>query len=168
MARHRKSKAVRVSVNPQATDRFIIGVLTGGSKYIKGLLEGTNLYDTWAEVESQLEGKPLPEYRPDQMKAALSDPNTRPLLLRAFYNPKDLTTEEKVRVSSILGNYQRVAKVDEYMIDKGEEYRNDYYENAYKSKNMQIGLSKLESQGMKSGMIKDRVAGVLSQLSYDF
>jgi hypothetical protein len=168
MARHRKSKAIRVSVNPQSTERYVVGVLTGADAYITGLLSGTNLYDSWAQVEGELEGKKLTPYQQDQMKNALNDPSLGPIMRKAFYNPQALSLDEKAKITTALTNYNRVKEVDEYMIDAGEKYRNEYFENAYKSKSMQLGLNKLESEGMKSGVIKDRVGNVLSKLMYNF
>ncbi len=168
MARHRKSKAIRVSVNPQSTERYVVGVLTGADAYITGILSGTNLYDSWAQVESELEGKTLTPYAQDQMKNALNDPTLGPIMRKAFYNPGSLSIDDYAKINTTLTNYKRVKEVDDYMIEAGEKYRGQYFENAYKSKSMQLGLNKLESEGMKSGVIKDRVGNVLSKLMYNF
>ncbi len=168
MARHRKSRVNRVSVNPQSTERYVIGVLTGADDYITGLLSGTGMYDTWAQVESELEGTKLTEYKPDQMKLFLANPNFGPLLRKFYSEYEKLTPQEAELVAKTLTNYQRVKEVDQAMINAGKKYRDEYFENAYKSKNMQFGINKLESEGMKSGIIKDRVGSVLSRLIYNF
>jgi len=168
VARHRKSKVNRVSVNPNSTVRFVTGVLTSADKYIMGLLNGTQLYQTWAEVESQLEGKELPPYEEDQMSKFLSNPENRALARKAITNPSGLTPSEATQLVSQLKNYQRVARVDEYMIQKGEEYKAQYYPEAYRSKSPQFGLNLLESQGMMTGTVKERVGNVLSKLVYNF
>ncbi len=168
MARHKPSKVNRVSVNPNSTIRYVTGILTSADKYIMGLLNGTGLYQTWAEVEGQLEGKPIPTYQQDQMRKFLSNPENMALARKAIYNPAGLTPSEATQLTSALTNYQRVAKVDEYMIDKGEEYKNEYYAEAYRSKNPQFGINLLESQGMMAGSIKDRVGNVISKLIYNY
>jgi hypothetical protein len=168
MARHRKSRAIRVSVNPQSTERYVVGILTGADDYITGLLSGANLYDTWAQVEGELEGSKLTPYVQDQLKHALDNPFTREAITKYFYNPNSVSAEEKEKVFETLTNYERVKEVDEYMVKAGKTYRDQYYENAYKSKSMQLGLNKLESEGMRSGVIKDRVGNVLSKLMYNF
>jgi hypothetical protein len=165
MAR-RRSKTNRVTVNPQATEKYVVGVLSGADAYITGLLSGTGLYDNWAQVEGSLEGKELKEYVPNQMKDALSNETNRKLLEKAFNNFSSLTADEKVKLNSILSNYQRVQDVDKYMIEAGDTYRDSYYVNAYKTKNMQLGLNKLETEGMRTGIVKDRVGAVLSKLMY--
>lgn len=168
MARHRKSKSDRVTVNPNSTIRYVSGILTSGDKYIMGLLSGTSLYSNWAEVESQLEGTKFDKpYVQDQMKKFLSNPENMALARKAIYNPEGLTPAEATQLVSQLSNYQRVAQVDRYMIEKGEEYREQYYSEAYRSKNPQFGLNMLESMGTMSGVIKDRVGNVLSKLVYN-
>jgi len=166
VARHRKSKVNRVTVNPNATQRYVSGILTSADKYIMGLLNGAQLYQSWAEVEGQLEGKPLQPYVEDQMKNFLSKPENLALARKAIYNPEGLTTSEAVQLVSQLSNYQRVAQVDKYMIEKGEEYRSQYFAEAYRSKSPQYGLNLLESMGTMTGVIKDRVGNVLSKLVY--
>jgi hypothetical protein len=52
------------------------------------------------------------------------------------------------------------------MIQASDTYRDSYYVNAYKTKNMQLGLNKLETEGMRTGIVKDRVGAVLSKLMY--
>ncbi len=167
MARHRKSKVNRVTVNPNSVTRYVTGVLTSADKYIMGLLNGAQLYQSWAEVEGQLEGKPLQPYVEDQMKNFLSKPENMSLARKAIYNPEGLTTAEAVQLVSQLSNYQRVAQVDKYMIEKGKEYKEQYYSEAYRSRNPQFGLNMLESMGTMSGVIKDRVGNVLSKLVYN-
>jgi len=167
VARHRKSKVNRVSVNPNSTVRYVTGVLTSADKYIMGLLNGTGLYQSWAEVESQLEGMKLDDYNEDEMRKFLSNPANAQLARKAIYNPDSLTPEERAKVVAELKNYQRVAQVDRYMIDKSEEYRSQYFPEAYRSKSIQLGLNLLENQGMMTGTIRERVGNVLSKLVYN-
>jgi hypothetical protein len=167
VARHRKSKVNRVTVNPNATQRYVVGVLTGADKYIMGLLTGTQMYQNWAEVEGQLEGKPLTPYVQDQLKNYMSNPENMARLRRLIYNPEGLDDEVALSLLNTLTNYKRVKEVDEYMIEKGKEYKDNYYAESYRSKSPQFGLNMLESMGTMSGVIKDRVGNVLSKLVYN-
>ncbi len=167
MARHRKSKVNRVTVNPNATQRYVVGILTSADKYIMGLLSGAQMYQNWAEVEGQLEGKAITPYVEDQLKNYLNDPKNLAYIRSILYSPGGLHEQDAVNLLNTLTNYKRVKEVDEAMIEKGEEYKNNYYAEAYRSKNPQFGLNLLESMGAMSGVIKDRVGNVLSKLVYN-
>lgn len=169
MSRHRKSRANKVMVNPDATQNYVVGVLTGGGSYVSGVLEGASLYQGWVQSESTLEGRELGEYKKDSFRKMLANPTLRRDLERAFSeymkNPSDVTLGGIL--DDLAGtNYPRLAKTDEYMIEAGRNYKGNY-ETLYKSKNMQTGVSLLESYSSIPSRMQERVAGIISKIMYN-
>ncbi len=173
MARHRKSKANRVSVRPDATLRYVLGVLQGADNYILGVMSGASLYNAWVDIESKLQGKRLPAYIEDSTRKAVTNPEVLKTIKEKFEilkdpnAPKEKRDEAIATIQNLLPNYARVAKVDELMIEAGREYRKEYPE-LYQNKNIDVALAELENFAGAKGRIVDRVGNVMSKLVYSF
>lgn len=173
MTRHRKSKANRISVRPDATVRYALGVLQGADNYILGVMSGASLYNTWVDIESRLQGKRLPAYEEDSTRSAVNNP----LVLRQIKEnfdvlknpeaPDDKKKEAIASLETLLPNYKRVAKVDELMIEAGKEYRKQYPE-IYQNKNVDVAIAELENFAGAQGRVQDRVGNVMAKLLYRF
>lgn len=143
MARsHRRSKALVVQVNPNATMNYVVGILTGARDYVDGLLRGSGKYNAWVETEMSLEGSKLPRYVPDRLEAFLSNPENRNLVQKLL-SGKPLTDQE---VDYIIKNtnYGRTASVDVYMQEASRRYRS-MLGNLLKTENKSIGIAYLNN-----------------------
>lgn len=173
MARHRKSKANRVSVRPDATLRYALGVLQGADNYILGVMSGASLYNAWVDIESRLQNKKLPKYQEESTRYAVTNPVLREEIKEQFdvlKNPNASSEAKAKAIESIkvlLPNYERVAEVDKYMIEAGNEYRKEYPE-LYQNKNIDVAVAELENFAGAQGRITDRVGNVMSKLLYKF
>jgi len=177
--RHKKSKKNVVQVNPDATLHYVMGILTGANNYISGLLEGANQYNAWVQTEMGLEGTDIGEYKPDALRKYLegfkkldptgytkfmSDPygflenlkNTNPTQYASFIN--DILAKT---------NYGRLAKTDEAMIKAGKQYR-EQIPSLIKSRNMETGLTILQTYAPNAVKVMDKINGIMSSaISYN-
>ncbi|MEM4972021.1 MAG: hypothetical protein QXE01_12315 [Sulfolobales archaeon] len=137
MAR-RKSKALRVSVNPSSVQNYVIGIALGADKYIEGLLRGATLYNAWVDQESALQGKEIGEYREDALRDYLTTHHINVLdvenTIRSCVN-NNFTSPECREINDLVEktNYKRLRNTDRYMIEAGDKYRavkGDYYQTA--------------------------------------
>lgn len=145
MARHRRSKRDVVQVNPDASVRYITGILTGANNYIDGLLKGASLYNAWVNVETTLEGKPLSPYKEYGLEDALR--NFKPeLRTKILSNPYQFIKEDPETAKYLVekSNYKRVLEVAKYMREAGKEYR-DMYPSLLKAKNREYGMALLQN-----------------------
>jgi len=172
LARHKKSKRNVVQVNPDATLNYVSGILTGANNYISGLLEGANSYNAWVQTEMSLEGQEIGEYKPDSLKKYLDEfKRARPTdYARFMADPtaflNSLTPGERENfISHLLGvtNYGRLAKTDELMIKAGKQYR-DQIPSLLKSKNMETGLTLLQTYAPNSTKVIDKINGILTSV----
>lgn len=149
MARRRKkSKTDVVQVNPDATLNYVTGVLTGGSRYINGLLEGANMYNAWVLQESSLEGKELLPYKEGALRRVLQEikeSNPAQYYL-AITNPQAFIKSLGPNLEDFLRNtnYYRLVQTDKYMIEAGKTYR-QLYPSLLKSRSVQTGLTFLQT-----------------------
>lgn len=145
MARHRRSKRDVVQVNPDASTKYVTGILTGANSYIDGLLKGASLYNAWVNVESALEGKPLSQYKEYSLEDALRElsPGDRNKIMA---NPYQFMRENPQTAKVIMDttNYKRVYEVAKYMRDAGKEYR-EMYPSLIKSRNREYGMALLQN-----------------------
>lgn len=146
--RHKKSKTDVVQVNPDAVFNYVTGILTSGSKYINGILEGASLYNGWVTQEMSLEGKPIGEYKPGALRTFLDTikkENPR-IYYMMISNPKQFFETFKNTLPTFLQatNYGRLAQVDKYMIEAGKNYR-ELYPSLLKSKSREAGLTYLQT-----------------------
>lgn len=145
MAR-RRSKALRVSVNPSATQNYVIGVALGAEKYIEGLLRGATMYNAWVDQELGLQGSYIGEYKENALRDYLDEHHINVIdvenTIRNCAN-SGFTSPECKEVSDLVDktNYKRLKNTDRLMIEAGEKYRNvkaDYYQTATPSYGLAI------------------------------
>jgi hypothetical protein len=177
--RHKKSKKNVVQVNPDATLHYVSGILTGANNYISGLLEGANQYNAWVQVEASLEGTEIGEYKPDALRKYLEDfkrldPTGYAKFMADPYAfletlKKTNPTQYASFVNSIVEktNYERLAKTDEAMIKAGKQYR-DQIPTLLKSRNMETGLTILQTYAPNTAKVVDKINGILtSAINYN-
>jgi len=170
MGRHKKSKKNVIQVNPDATINYVSGILTGANNYISGLLEGANQYNAWVQTEMGLEGEQIGDYKPDSLRKYLEDfkkenPNdyarfmADPYAFLSAMNP----AQREGFINHLLGvtNYGRLAKTDELMIKAGKQYR-EQLPSLLKSRNMETGLTLLESYAPNSAKVVDKINGIMT------
>jgi hypothetical protein len=177
--RSRKSKKNIVQVNPDATINYVTGILTGANNYISGLLEGANQYNAWVQVEMSLEGTEIGEYRPDALRNFLEgfkkfSPNEYNKFMADPYGY--LMTLKKTnpdQYASFINqltkntNYGRLVNTDEIMIKAGQQYR-DQIPTLIKSRNMETGLTILQTYAPNTAKVIDKINGILtSSINYN-
>ena len=171
--RHRKSKKDVVQVNPDATIHYVTGILTGANNYITGLLEGANQYNAWVQTEMALEGTEIGDYKPDALRKYLegfkaTNPGEYARFMADPYgyleNLKrtDPAKYQNLITSLVNGtNYKRLANVDEAMIKAGKQYR-DQIPSLLKSRNMETGLTILQTYAPNSAKVIDKINGIMT------
>lgn len=139
VARHRRSKRNVVQVNPDATVRYVTGILYSAPKYINGLLSGAGLYNAWVQAESQLEGVKIGNYQPDSLEAFLKElpPSEKAKL---YTDPTGFMKAHPDLAQALLEqtNYKRVYATDVAMRQASYNYR-EMYPTLLKTKNPQYG-----------------------------
>jgi hypothetical protein len=175
MARRRKSKKNIIQVNPDATINYVSGILTGANNYITGLLEGANQYNAWVQTEMALEGADIGTYKPDSLRKFLDgfkqrDPSGYARFMAEpnsylQYLAKTNPGQYENLISSILNgtNYGRLKKTDEAMINAGSRYR-DQIPTLLKSRNMDTGLTILQTYAPKGSKVIDKINGIMSSV----
>jgi len=177
--RHKKSKRNVVQVNPDATLNYVTGILTGANNYITGLLEGANQYNAWVQTEMSLEGEEIGEYKPDALRDFLEGfKRLNPADYNKFMSDPYSFLEELKKtnptnyasfINQILNktNYGRLANVDKAMIKAGKQYR-DQLPTLLKSRNMETGLTILQTYAPNSAKVVDKINGILtSAINYN-
>jgi len=171
--RHKKSKRNVVQVNPDATINYVSGILTGASNYISGLLEGANQYNAWVQTEMALEGTEIGNYKPDALRKYLegfkaTNPADYNKLMSDPYGYLEYlkkTAPDKYN-NVILGfvngtNYKRLVETDKAMIKAGEQYR-EQIPSLIKSRNMETGLTILQTYAPNTAKVVDKINGILT------
>jgi len=173
MARHRKSKKNVVQVNPDATINYVSGILTGANSYISGLLEGANSYNSWVQTEIGLEGTEIGTYRTDALRNFMEnfkklDPSGYAKFISDPYGymqylKKNEPGKYENLISSILNgtNYGRLVRTDEAMIKAGKQYR-EQIPTLIKNRNMDTGLTLLQSYAPNSTKVLDKINGIMT------
>jgi len=171
--RHKKSNRNVVQVNPDATLNYVTGILTGANNYISGLLEGANQYNAWVQTEMTLEGTEIGEYRPDALRNYLdslkktkpqvytklmSDPYSFIMNAVKTNNAQDLAVIAEMVEKT---NYKRLKNTDLAMIEASKQYR-DQIPTLIKSRNMETGLTILQTYAPNSVKVMDRINGILT------
>jgi len=168
MAKHKKSRRNVVQVNPDATINYLSGILTGANNYVSGLLEGATLYNAWVQQEMALEGETIGEYRPDSLRKYLEkfkseDPSGYARFMAdptAFIKHTEKGKEIMLKIVDET-NYGRLYNTDKAMIKAGKAYR-DQLPTLLKSKNMDTGLTLLQTYAPNSAKITDKIASIMS------
>jgi len=166
MARHRKSKKNVVQINPDATLNYVSGILTGANNYISGLLEGANQYNAWVQTEMSLEGTDIGGYKPNALREFLED-LTESEYTKLMTDPYGYimtlkqTNQQKFNELINSTNYRRLIAVDRAMIKAGKQYR-DQIPTLIKSRNVETGLTLLETYAPSSAKVVDKINGILT------
>jgi len=173
MAKRRKSKKNVIQVNPDATLNYVSGILTGANNYISGLLEGANQYNAWVQAEMSLEGTDIGEYKPDALRKFLEgaksvDPSGYARLMADPYGyleylKKEKPNEYRTFINNIINqtNYGRLVETNKAMIKAGKQYR-DQIPSLLKSKNMDTGLTILQTYAPNKSKIIDKINGIMT------
>jgi hypothetical protein len=173
MARRRRSKKNVIQVNPDATINYVSGILTGANNYITGLLEGANEYNSWVQMEMSLEGTDIGEYKPDALRKFIEgakglDPQGYARLMADPYAYLQYLKKEKPQqyqnfINNLISNtnYGRLVETDKAMIEAGKRYR-EQIPTLIKSKNMDTGLTILQTYAPKGSKVIDKINGIMS------
>ena len=177
--RHKRSKKNVIQVNPDATINYVSGILTGANNYISGLLEGANQYNAWVQVEMGLEGTEIGEYKPDALRNFLEgfkrlDPSGyAKFMADPFSFLESMKKTNPTQYTSFINqlvqqtNYGRLAKTDEAMIKAGKQYR-DQVSTLLKSRNMETGLTILQTYAPNTAKVIDKINGIMtSAINYN-
>jgi hypothetical protein len=173
MARKRRSKKNVIQINPDSTINYLSGILTGANNYITGLLEGANQYNSWVQMEMSLEGYDIGEYKQDSLRKFIEgaksvDPQGYSRLMADPYGYLQYLKKEKPQqyetfINNLVKqtNYGRLVETDKAMIEAGKKYR-EQIPSLIKSRNMETGLTILQTYAPKSSKVIDKINGLMT------